>query len=124
MHKILICDDDKFIRQTLQAVIESVGEEYEVKTVGDPITALKREFIEEKFDLLITDYDMPGMNGLELVREVFKTNKTLPVICISGWFSPDARKDLENQPNVKILLDKPFGNRVLLKAVSDALDDG
>jgi CheY-like chemotaxis protein len=50
---------------------------------GDAAEAMKR-FAEERFDLIVTDLNMPGMNGLELIKWIRNRMPLLPVIIVSG----------------------------------------
>jgi len=75
-------DDNKMGLNARKAVMEELG--YRVTTVATPAEALER-LAEERYDLVITDYKMPGMNGAELIRKMRKTECAAPVILISGF---------------------------------------
>lgn len=79
--RILIADDSALIRRTYQFVLELLG--YRVTAVIDGKDALAR-ISGENFDLLITDYDMPRMDGASLIREVRHQGNRLPILLISG----------------------------------------
>lgn len=64
-----------------KCVLEELG--YTVTAVSNPHDGLER-FAETKFDLVITDYRMPNMNGDEVIREIRLVNRHTPVILISG----------------------------------------
>ena len=80
--RILLVDDNRLGRIARQAVLEESG--HRITTAADGTEALE-QFCQGKFDLLITDYRMPRMNGLELIRQVRELDSTLPVILISGY---------------------------------------
>ena len=83
--RILLIDDNHcglLVRKTL---LEESGHEITVaNTPEDGLVA----FFNSKFDLVITDYRMPKMNGRELIAEIRKTHPQMPVILISGVVEP------------------------------------
>jgi DNA-binding NtrC family response regulator len=77
---ILIVDDDSITRQTLSMALE---DDYETITAGDGSEAL--EILgREEIDLVLSDLDMPGMNGIELLKRIKQTETPPPVIFITG----------------------------------------
>jgi len=79
--KVLVADDDAFIRKLLNEFLSFY--EYNVECVGSGEDALR--LIETgHYDILITDYMMPGINGAELIRQIRNQNLSLPIIGISG----------------------------------------
>ena len=82
---ILLIDDNAVQAATRQTILKRAG--YFVIAVLNPLRALEQiqnhEFPAE-IKLVITDHLMPGMMGAEFVRELRKTNPTLPVLVISG----------------------------------------
>lgn len=79
--KILVVDDDDDVRNVLNIFLTFAG--YNVACVADgeeAMISLKKE----SYSLLITDYMMPKINGIELVKKVKELNLSLPIIGISG----------------------------------------
>jgi two-component system C4-dicarboxylate transport response regulator DctD len=79
--RILVVDDDDFVREALGVALESLG--YDVDYARDGRSALDA-VARLTPEAVITDLQMPGMDGLELVRELSNRNRGLPVIAISG----------------------------------------
>jgi DNA-binding NtrC family response regulator len=82
--KILIVDDEKIIRESLYHWFEDDG--YTVEAAESGESALKK-FLVESSDLLLVDLKMPGMGGLELLKEVKKINSETIVIMITAYAS-------------------------------------
>ena len=88
--QLLIADDDLATREMMGAFFREKG--YFVFLAEDGEEAL-RLLGEEKIDLVISDYQMPGMDGKELIRRINRFHPSLPVILITGrsfWEGTDA----------------------------------
>lgn len=83
MAKILIVDDSASIRQTLSFTLKSMGN-YEVVEASNGEEAL-RKFEVNQIAFVISDYNMPGMNGVELVWKLreSKHNKGIPILLLT-----------------------------------------
>jgi CheY-like chemotaxis protein len=75
-------DDNKLGLSARKCVLEELG--HRISTASNGADALE-QFASSKFDLVVTDYKMPRMDGLELIRALRKTSPGLPVILISGF---------------------------------------
>src|SRR3954447_8785430 len=83
MAKILVCDDQELMRDSLAAIL--VREGHEVIAAGDGSAAVARLSSGAKFDLLITDLKMPRMTGLELLAEAKRLRADMPVILMTAF---------------------------------------
>ncbi len=88
MNRILVVDDDVQVQKDLLEVL--VGAGYNVSTVSRGKEALEVMDSENPFDLIITDLMMPEMDGIQLLTEIKKRNKDLPVIMITGFATIDS----------------------------------
>ena len=79
--RILLIEDDSGITDTLQRVLAAEGHEVAIEKRGDDGLA---RAIKDPFNLVITDLKLPGLNGLELVRELHAAKPRLPIILITG----------------------------------------
>jgi CheY-like chemotaxis protein len=79
---ILLVDDNKLGLSARKSVLEELG--HKIATASNGVDALE-QFGDSKFDLVVTDYKMPRMNGLELIVGLRKIAPDLPVILISGF---------------------------------------
>ena len=87
---LLFVDDSAFFRNMLTPVLKAAG--YSVTTVGGADDALKLMKNGQQFDLIVTDIEMPGMNGFELAQTVHGDAKTanIPIIALSSVTSAEA----------------------------------
>jgi len=84
--RILIVDDEPSIRKSLSYVLDAIG--YCVRTAEDGLSALS-ELHREIPDILLSDLNMPGMSGFELLSEVRRRFPAIQTIAMSGAFSGD-----------------------------------
>ncbi|MFH1374918.1 MAG: response regulator [bacterium] len=84
--KILVVDDDALLRDLLVDTLQTIG--YETTGVSDGIEALQ-SLRNEKYDLMISDIKMPGIDGLALLRKTRRLYPDLPVLFITGVASPE-----------------------------------
>jgi len=84
MAKILVADDDITSVAIMKKVLEESG--HSITTVTDGKTALAK-LKQVKFDVLVTDFDMPGLNGIQLTKEALELENDLIVILITAFVS-------------------------------------
>lgn len=107
MHNILIVEDSATIRSMIISTLESFGE-FKFTEAPNGFEALK-ELPRDKFDLIITDINMPDINGLELVSFIKKSElyKNIPLFIISTEGSEaDVKKGMDLGVDEYIV--KPF----------------
>lgn len=80
--RILLVDDNANGLKARKTLLEELG--YRIATASNGDDALEH-FGRQKFDLVITDYKMPRMDGLELIGRLRKKTPELPIILISGY---------------------------------------
>ncbi|MCM8800541.1 MAG: response regulator [Candidatus Omnitrophica bacterium] len=103
--KILVVDDEKSIRDFLRLFLKKKGYT-NVRTVENGQEALKA-IQKEEFNLVLLDVKLPGMDGIELLRQIKKINKDTAVIMITGY--PDEKKVKEAmQEGAYDYIIKPF----------------
>ena len=115
-HTILYVDDDASIRRICARVLVDVGYRVDVAADGQAGWEALRLL---RYDLLITDDDMPRLSGLDLVKRLRSERQTLPVILVSG--SVDVDEDYLRGRQVATILKKPFTHEQLLGAVEEVL---
>ncbi|HEY3742206.1 MAG TPA: response regulator [Bryobacteraceae bacterium] len=117
--QILIVDDNKMGLSARRALLEAVG--HVITTAACGADALKVVDGGGAFDLVVTDYKMPNMNGVELIAELRVRNPVLPIILISGF--TDTLGLNEDNTQADVVLQKS-SNEVtqLMRAVSKLLN--
>jgi DNA-binding NtrC family response regulator len=117
--KLLLVDDDPSMVRLLTRVIDrSFGEEIELQSLIDPTKA--RDAIErDLIDILITDLEMPGINGLGLLRCAKRRNALTQVLFMTGHSSLDALGDALELGATDYLL-KPLDQAELVKLLEQA----
>jgi FixJ family two-component response regulator len=118
MALISVVDDDIWVRESLDSLIRSVGQDVKV-------FASAEEFLNSdharKTDCLISDIRLPGMTGIELHRDLMARQCKLPVIFITAHASDErARSEAASGWTVAYLI-KPFTEDELLGAIDAAL---
>jgi len=119
--RILLVDDDDFVRDSLYMLLESAG--YEVLSASnapDGLTIFRQSI--RPVDLLVTDYNMPQMSGLELARECSYLFPDLRVLYVSGS-TADEKLQEDLQARKRAFLAKPFRAEELLRKAKALLQD-
>jgi CheY-like chemotaxis protein len=117
--RVLFVDDENVVRQVVRSALRRLQADGTV--VDSPLEALRR--LEEdptRYDILVTDFIMPEMNGQQLFLRVKELAPTLPVLITSGY-AEDAKIRECLRDGVRGFLPKPFTLTVLASAVRDAV---
>jgi len=115
MKAILFVDDHEVLARLSCEILETQG--YRAVSAYNAHDALEK-FQREKFDILVTDFRMEGMNGLELARKIHASNPEVPVIIVTGYGHIDGGKD------VKACLPKEQMFPALLEKIKTYLGEG
>jgi PAS domain S-box-containing protein len=110
--RVLLVDDAADVLITLDAFLRLGG--FTVQQANSGRRALELMTEGAQFDVLVTDYMMPGMNGLELIRQARRLQPDLPAMVVSGF--AEAADFMAELPNT-ILLHKPFDRDLLMSQV-------
>ncbi|GBR49048.1 response regulator [Neokomagataea thailandica] len=113
--KILIVDDTRTLRDLLRMELLRAG--YEVEQAGDGHEALS-VLAKSTPRLIITDFNMPNMNGIDLVKSVRSTPKIkyIPIIMLTTETSSEKR-NMGKEAGVTAWLPKPFDKDILLDMI-------
>lgn len=120
--RILLCDDEIHILRAAEFKLKRAG--YEVRVASDGQEAW--ELIEEEApDMLVTDYQMPRMDGFELTQRVRENAATrdLPILMLTAKGFEISHEEMAEKWNVMRVVAKPFSPRELLQTVERILEE-
>jgi len=112
---ILVVDDEADCRETIAGMLSANG--FSVVTADGGDAALRLVDQGLQYDLLLVDFAMPGMNGLELAQAIRVRRSSLPVVFFTGG-------DGERIGDERWVLMKPFLTRTLIETLRAALELG
>jgi CheY-like chemotaxis protein len=115
---ILLVDDDSAVRDVTASILEEIG--YVVLKVGSGGAALDALDQNTKIDLVLLDFAMPGMSGIEVASHVKRKFPALPILFLTGYADRTAVGDVGEQSIIR----KPFIDDELITKVDTALIKG
>lgn len=121
-HKLLLCDDELHILRAAEFKFRRAGFEVRCAVDGQEGWELIQE---ETPDLLITDYQMPRLDGLGLIERVRSCPATqeMPVIMLSAKGFELSSEELTERYGITEIVHKPFSPRELLKNAQELLEN-
>jgi signal transduction histidine kinase/ActR/RegA family two-component response regulator len=118
--RVLVADDDPMVREVLAWQLIAHG--YRVAQVSDGLAALAELESGNIPDLLVTDFAMPGMNGLLLIQEARRHRPRLPALLLTGYADGNIAEDvLDMNPDLTALLRKPVSDLELMERAAALL---
>ena len=112
--KILVVEDDAEVREVL---ILALSPHYSVIEASNAMEGAKKHDTDRP-DIIITDMSMPGISGVELIKQIRKTDQAVPILAISGI---NSQLRLADQAGADASLMKPFTLSQLLQTVDQLL---
>ena len=117
---VLIVDDDEMVLTSLSTLL-SLETDYDVKTFVSAIKAI--EHLESNIvDLIISDFLMPEMNGLEFLTKAKSFRPEVPRIILTGFADKENAIKLINEVGLYQYIEKPWENDDLLLIIRNALE--
>ena len=122
MLKMIIADDERVIRETISQMLdwESLG----IELIGVCKNGIEvyNMILDESPDIVMTDIRMPGLSGLEVVREIAQTNQQIQFIFLSGYEEFEYAREAMKY-GVKYYLLKPCSESKMTEAICQAKED-
>jgi len=115
--RILVIDDEADVREMVRVLLTRAG--YTVDTSGN-LSEIVASLLVGRYDLLTVDLKMPEIDGQDIAELAKAVNQQIPIIVISGFLTPDLKKQLEDM-GVRHFVNKPFKPDQLLQTVVDGL---
>lgn len=119
MARILIVDDEPLICKQIARILQRYGHETYQAYHGQEAVRLMNS---KRFDLALVDYNLPVMDGLEILHRLREIQPGCVRILVTGMLNLDLAVQAVNQGEVTRFVEKPFKNDRLISAVNDALD--
>lgn len=104
--RVLIVDDDDSMLRMLEYSLQKLGPDFEIFTAKDMTDAVSK-IEERRIDLVITDYMMPGMTGVDLARAVHRLSPDTQIVLMTAYGTSKLR-DTSDHIGFDGFLDKPF----------------
>jgi len=117
--KILVVDDEDVLRMLIVDTLEFEG--YSIEEAEDGQIGFKK-IIESGFDLIILDYMMPELTGMEVLEKMKPFMLNIPVIMLTAK-TQQADRDLAYQNGAKYFMPKPFSPKDLLQLVNQIFEE-
>lgn len=117
MARILVVDNDEGLVHFLRRLFAKAG--YDVATCTDGMAALSA-LRQEVFDVILLDYKMPGLNGLDTLSEIKRLQVRTPVILMTAFGTSETAIEAMKRGAYDYLL-KPFDTEELKRITADAL---
>ena len=121
MFKILVIDDSAFMRKIARDHLEEAGFDVE-DFLPSSVLELVDRIQNSPPDLVLSDFNMPNVDGLSVARNVRRVNPSIPVIILTANRDA-AREAMLKTVGVRKILYKPINGEDLVNAVSQALAD-
>jgi CheY-like chemotaxis protein len=115
---VLLAEDESIIAMLFQDVLETAG--HSVAVAGDGQAAVALASRNGPFDVLVTDLNMPGLNGADLIGWMRAHHPSMPIVVVTGSPPREGVAALATGGEPPVLLVKPIAPDGLLKAVETA----
>ena len=113
---LLIVDDEEGIRESFKLILADL---YQLTFASNGIEAMEK-IRASRPELVILDIKMPKLNGLDLLRQIKKTDKSLPVIIVTGYQSVETAQEALKS-GASDYIPKPFESKHILSSVKKLL---
>jgi two-component system probable response regulator PhcQ len=126
MYRLLLLDDEQFILNALRRCLTSIdvrrldGEALSLEMFTSPEAAIAR-CEEQEFDLVISDFRMPTMDGVEFLSRIMEILPNAPRVIISGYADRDAIIAAINEAHLTRFIQKPWDDEELRKSIVSIL---
>lgn len=124
LHTVLVVDDEQSIVNAIRRELSTppLGRyRYSVECFTNPVEALRRAG-EVEFEVVVTDYRMPGMDGLEFLRQLHTVQPDCMRLVLSGQTDMGALVEMINQTHIYRFIPKPWSSYFLKSSIMQAVD--
>lgn len=115
--RVIVVEDDPEMRSWVEEILREEG--YQVRAVPDALSSLMHQ-LREPADIVVTDWKMPGMDGLRLLEALHRCSPDLPVILVTAYPEDELVRRVQEEGAFSCIT-KPFRRAQLLAHVQGAL---
>jgi DNA-binding NtrC family response regulator len=118
--RVVLVDDEEMVTQNLEMLLD-METEYEAVAFNQPASAL--EYLKENpADVVLSDFIMPGMNGLDFLAEVKKVQPTCSRLLLTGYSDKESAVRAINEIGLFQYLEKPWENEFVMMTLRNAVE--
>ena len=122
--KVLIVDDDEILLKTAEETLKSLGAETFIATSGKQALEMIKEHEKDQFKVVILDWKMPDMNGLEVSKKIKEIdNGNIPIILISAYDWSEIEKEAADA-GINGFIFKPLFRSKIYQKIIELLNNG
>ncbi|MCH7321180.1 response regulator [Solibacillus sp. MA9] len=119
MKKILVADDEEILRMLICDTLEDLG--FEIDEAEDGLDALNK-INQQPYDLVILDYMMPNLTGLEVIERIpAQVKENTPILMLTAK-AQESDRQIALEKGANFFVSKPFSPIELLSLVEELLD--
>jgi two-component system, OmpR family, response regulator len=116
---VMVVEDDIHIGRLIGLTMPALGIPYRFTNVLSGAQAVE-VWRKDPFGILLTDYNLPGMNGLQLIDELQKDNMRIPIIMFTAYATPQLEREARKR-GISAFLNKPFAMDELIDVMRSLL---
>jgi CheY-like chemotaxis protein len=120
--RVLVAEDDESVCEMYRAALESRGHHVVISHDGSECVDIYRQAAKKSakpFDVVVLDYRMPKVDGLEAAKEILKASKSQRIIFASAFVKETLMDSVKDLGQVVELIQKPFEPKALVDLVED-----
>ncbi len=103
---IIVIEDDLGIQMILRRIVNAVARGYDIVTVASGVAAFE-QLMQRPVPLVFTDYNLPGMNGLQIAQRIRQESPDTKIVLVTAYATPELERQARAIP-IDFFLSKPF----------------
>ena len=118
--RVLVVDDEEGIRTLIQTILRRAGHQADL---AESALSAQEMLAAKEYDVVVSDIQMPGLSGLELLKNLQRSIPDVPVILITGYPSVETATEAVRASSAVDYLSKPISNAQLIRTVERAAEN-